>query len=145
MCATQSDLQDKVTGSNSFSYRYAAFQLPEASDEFDVDDRDRPYTAAATLGAIEANLVWFAMIVLRYFANGPIDRQHGPVGSFVVGLFEVLIVILVCFVPFGALGALTGLFVNFFLHRSKCWFHAMSLVILTIVCHVILETVEGLD
>ena len=81
------------------------------------------------------------MIVLRYFANGTIDRQHGPVGSFVVGLFAVLIVIFVCFVPFGAFGALTGLF----LHRSKCWFHAMSMVILTIVCHVILETVEGLD
>ena len=85
------------------------------------------------------------MIVLRYFANGTIDRQHEPVGSFVVGLFAVLIVIFVCFVPFGAFGALTGLFVNFFLHRSKCWFHAMSMVILTIVCHVILETVEGLD
>lgn len=147
MTSPEPDHHDNATERSTFSYRFAAFQLPEATNDLGVDDRDRTFTAAAaaTLGAIEANLIWLVMIVLHFLSSGQIEQSHGLVGSLVRGLFVVLIGIIVSVAPFGVIGALTGISLNLFLNRSKWWFHAMSVAMFTIMFSVIVDAFAGLD
>ena len=134
----RSELQDNSREGDPFSYRFPAFQLPEATGEFGVDDRDRPFAAAAVLGAIDANIVWILLAVYHSEFRG-VGHSPPGIGSLIAGLLTLLVGIILFVVPVGVFGALIGMFVNIFLQRSKWGFLAMLLTILVITLNTLIN------
>lgn len=81
-----------------------------------ADEWDRPFTAAATVGAIEAIVVWVLTAPVSGFASGFGSSSPGikaAADAFIVGAALAFLF----FIPIGLFGAVAGMCLNVLLHR----------------------------
>lgn len=104
------------------------FQLPESSGDPDDGSWDRTFAAAASVGALEANIAWL-------LASATVNSNASTVGFF--GL-------ILC-APISLFGALCGLLVNVLLSRHRWSFHITCLSICLTLFEMLLKSLSGID
>jgi hypothetical protein len=100
---------------NPYSAESGNFQTEQRS-ETDGDEWDRSFTAAATVGAIEAIVVWVLTAAVWGFTSGTGSSRAGikaAAEAFIAGSASAILL----FIPIGLCGAVAGMCLNLFLRR----------------------------
>ena len=89
---------------------------PHEAVETDPDEWDRPCTAAATVGAIEAIVVWVLTAPVWGFTSG-IGASSAGIKDAAEAFIAGAVIAFLFFIPIGLFGAVAGMCLNVFLHR----------------------------